>query len=73
MLIAKVLDAKGREVIAEVVKVDVVRFDPRSGWVLLSGPLHVLPRKRDVFWMHPADHTFVWVRSFAFGSVRAAT
>ena len=64
MQIAKVVDAKGREIFAEVKKVTSVLFDPRPGWVLLSAPLDVLPRKRDVFWMHPDDVRFAWVRPF---------
>jgi hypothetical protein len=63
MQIAKVVDAKGREIFAEVKKVASVLFDPRPGWVLLSAPLDVLPRKRDAFWMHPDDVRFVWVRT----------
>lgn len=64
MKIAKVIDRKGRDMFAEVVKVGRVLFDPRPGWVLLSYPLDVRPRKRDVQWMHPADILFVWVREF---------
>lgn len=64
MFIAKVIDKKGREIFAEVKKIGRVLFDPRPGWVLLSAPLDVAPRKRDVQWMHPSDSTFVWVREF---------
>lgn len=66
MEIAKIITDKGREAYAEVVKVGSVRFDPRPGWVLLSGPLDVIPRKRDVEWHHPQDTHFVWVREFQF-------
>lgn len=66
MLIAKVIDRKRREIIAEVKRVGRVCFDPRPGWVLLSAPLHLPARKRDVFWMHPGDSLFVWVRRFDF-------
>lgn len=66
MLIAKIIDKKGREIFAEVKKLGSVLFDQRPGWVLLSAPLDVRPRKRDVFWLHPADVQFVWVRQFQF-------
>lgn len=66
MHIAKVVDTNGREMFAEVKKVGKALFDARPGWVLLSGPLNVIPRKRDVFWMHPEDVRFVWVRRFRF-------
>lgn len=65
MLIAKVIDRKGRELIAEVKKVGCVLFDPRPGWVLLSSPLDKAERKRDVQWIHPSDSLFVWVREFS--------
>lgn len=72
MQIAKIIDAKGREVFAEVKKIASVLFDPRPGWVLLSAPLDVPPRKRDVFWEHPDDTCFVWVRDFSFAQVEMA-
>lgn len=65
MLIAKVMDRKRRVIIAEIKKVGRVLFDPRPGWVLLSAPLHLPVRKREVFWMHPDDSYFEWVRNFS--------
>lgn len=72
MLIAKIIDAKGREIFGEVRAVGSVRFDPRPGWVLVSAPLDVLPRKRDVQWIHPDDQQFVWVRDFSVLLARSA-
>lgn len=66
MLIAKVIDRKGLEIFAEVLKAGRVLFDDRDGWVLLSFPLDAPPRRRDIGWMHPADSMFVWVREFRF-------
>ena len=69
MEIAKIIDRKGREIFAEVRKVGDVLFDARPGWVLLSGPLDAIARKRDVFWAHPNEVDFVWVRRFNFAQV----
>lgn len=66
MRIAKIIDKKGRELFAEVVKIGRVLFDARPGWVLVSMPIDKPARKRDVEWMHPADVRFVWVRDFNF-------
>jgi hypothetical protein len=66
MLIAKIIDRKGFEIFAEVLKAGQVLFDDRNGWILLSFPLDVPPRRRDICWMHPADYMFVWVRQFCF-------
>lgn len=69
MHIAKIIDTKGREIFAEVRRIGTVLFDPRPGWVLLSGPLNAIARKREVFWMHPNDVRFVWIRRFDFAQV----
>lgn len=69
MHIAKIIDTKGRAIFAEVRRIGAVLFDPRPGWILLSGPLDVVARKRDVFWVHPDDTQFVWVRRFNFAQV----
>lgn len=66
MLIAKIIDKKGREILAEVRKIGSVLFDSRPGWVLLSVDPHLPARKREVFWAHPDDTIFVWVRRFDF-------
>lgn len=65
MLIAKIIDRKGRELIAEVRRIGRVLFDPRPGWVLLVGPLDKPERKREAQLRHPDDDLFVWVREFA--------
>lgn len=66
MKIAKIINKKGRELFAEVVKMGRVLFDARPGWVRVSSPLDVRPRKRDVQCLHPEDVQFVWVRNFNF-------
>lgn len=68
MLIAKYIDAKGKESFAEVRKVGRVLFDPRDGWILLSLPLDIPGRKREVEWIHPADTRIEWIRPFRFAS-----
>jgi hypothetical protein len=66
VLVAKVIDAKRREIFAQVVMVVRVRFDNRDGWVLLAGPLDLPAHRRELSWMHPDDSMFVWVRRFRF-------
>lgn len=67
VLVAKILDARRQEIFAEVITFGSnVMFDKRGGWVLLSAPLDILRRKRDVFWLHPDDVRFIWVRHFSF-------
>lgn len=72
MLIAKTIDAKGRAQFSEVLKVGTVQFDQRDGWVLLSAPIDVRQRKRELRWMHPEDDYFEWVREFRFASPMAS-
>jgi hypothetical protein len=66
MRIAKIVTKAGREIFGEVLRVGPVRFDQRRGWVLLSAPLDVPRRKRDVLWVHPTEVSFIWIREFRF-------
>lgn len=48
----------------EVVKVaDEVKFDPRPGWVFVR-EADKIPRRAEVFWFHPDDVRFDWVKDF---------
>lgn len=49
----------------EVVKVaDEVKFDPRPGWVFVREVDKASWWKNEVFWLHPDDVRFGWVREF---------
>ncbi len=63
MLVAKYIDARQCECFAEVIRQGSVTFDQRPGFVLLSAPLEKPARSRDLFWVHPDDTRFVWVRT----------
>lgn len=70
MLIAKIIEKRGNEVVSkfrEVMKVGTVQFDPRDNWVLLSSPIGARPRKRDLEWVHPSETDIEWIRPFNFG------
>jgi hypothetical protein len=63
MIVAKVI-TNGKTKFVEVVKVGPVKFDPRPGWVLARECDKII-RRCEVFWFHPSDTTFVWIREFA--------
>ena len=63
MKVAKIrVGAKDKFV--EVVKVSTVKFDSRPGWVFVR-EVDKIARKCDVFWVHPHDTHFHWVRDFS--------
>lgn len=66
MLIAKVfVSGHGRDAkFLEVLKVGRVKFDPRPGWVF-TREVDKITRRAEVFWFHPADTKFEWVREFS--------
>lgn len=66
VLVAKTMDARGVESFWEVKRTGRVSFDGRDDWVLLGKPIGARPRKQDLWWMHPSEIDFVWVREFAF-------
>ena len=63
MWIAKLVSRDGGQFF-EVLKVGGALFDKRPGWILLGRTPG--SRKQDVFWVHPDDITFEWVRQFCF-------
>ena len=65
MIVAKIQHKTNKVIFAEVMKVGSVMFDPRPGWVLLGQPIGY-PFKKEVFWKHPDDERFIWVREFNF-------
>lgn len=48
----------------EVLRIGGALFDPKPGWILLGRTPG--SRKQDVFWVHPDDTAFEWVREFRF-------
>lgn len=64
MLIAK-RNTKSTPTFWQVLKVGVVTFDTRPGWVLLGDQPG--SRKSNLVWIHPDDTSIEWVREFNFG------
>jgi hypothetical protein len=62
MFIAKIVHHK-KEKFVEVVKVSKVQFDPRPGWVFCR-EVDKAHHNCDVFWVHPTETRFEWVREF---------
>jgi hypothetical protein len=61
----KVTDMPSQPIFVEVVKVGSVTFDPRPNWVFVREIDKASYWKNDVFWVHPEDNHFDWVREFA--------
>jgi len=66
MLIAKIQLSPAKSVIAEVLRIGLVKFDPRPDWALVRWPVGDRPMRTHVVWMHPDDTLFIWVREFNF-------
>lgn len=62
MKIAKIISSK-KELFVEVVKTGSVKFDTRPGWVFVR-EIDKIFRKCEVFWVHPEEVKFVWIREF---------
>lgn len=64
MLLAKIRNPKGIDMIVEVQRIAPVLFDPRPNWVLISYPVDKLLWQRTIRWIH-SDETFIhWIREF---------
>lgn len=64
MLVAKYLSRTGKPQFAEVIKSGHVQFDVRPDWILLGEPIGRVPKKH-LYWVHPNETTFVWIKEFS--------